>query len=186
MCTKTLPIMMTVLVAVGFGLVFGAFAEDAEYVGQKQCKMCHNKKDEGAQWSKWSEMAHAGAYETLLGDKAKEIAKEKGVSGPPNEAAECLKCHVTGYTAEAPAKINVEDGVQCESCHGPASLHLPDGKAIKFAKDEKPDIDLSEHIVRPGADVCVKCHNEESPGFEGFDFEERAAKIAHPNPKKAE
>lgn len=186
MRTKMFPIVMTVLLAVGFGLAFSTFAEEAEYVSQKQCKMCHNKKDEGAQWKTWKAMAHAGAYETLLSDQAKEYATERGMDKAPNEAAECLRCHVTGYTTEAPAKIVLEDGVQCESCHGPASLHLPDGKALKFAKDDKPDIDLLAHITRPDEEVCTKCHNEESPGFTGFDFDEYVAMIAHPNPKKAE
>jgi len=32
-------------------------------------------------------------------------------------------------------------------------------------------------------EVCVSCHNEESPTFKGFDFEKMVAKIAHPVPK---
>jgi hypothetical protein len=30
----------------------------------------------------------------------------------------------------------------------------------------------------------MKCHNEESPTFAGFNFDESWAKIAHPVPEK--
>ena len=32
--------------------------------------------------------------------------------------------------------------------------------------------------------ACARCHNEESPTFKGFEFEERWAEIAHPVPEK--
>ena len=32
------------------------------------------------------------------------------------------------------------------------------------------------------AEACGRCHNEDSPTFAGFDFEERWAEIAHPVP----
>ncbi|MDP7639390.1 MAG: multiheme c-type cytochrome, partial [Candidatus Hydrogenedentes bacterium] len=73
--------------------------------------------------------------------------------------------HVTGYDVEAKAfhpKLKKEDGVQCESCHGPASLHLPAGKKAKMSKDAS-DIEL--HQTFPKAENCVKCHNDESPSW---------------------
>lgn len=179
-----------------------ADTEDAEYVGQKQCKMCHNMKAEGEQWNIWKAMKHAQAYTVLLDDMAREVAIAAGVTTPPAESPECLRCHVTGYDAEAraaPAKIALEDGVQCESCHGPASLHLDDGKQLKFATgDNKPDIDLSAHIRRPNEETCLECHNDENPTWNperyttesgettDFDFEQATARIAHPNPMKAQ
>jgi hypothetical protein len=37
-------------------------------------------------------------------------------------------------------------------------------------------------LVMPNKDLCVKCHNDGSPTFKGFEFEKMAAKIAHPIP----
>lgn len=178
--------------------VASAIAEEADYVSQKKCKMCHNKKAEGEQWNKWKAMNHANAFTDLSSDAAKEYATGMGVTTPPSESPECLRCHVTGYDADKSAfhsKIVKEDGVQCESCHGPASLHLDYGKKMMLKKD---DIDPSvpTHMVRPDATTCVKCHNEESPAWKpekyeledgtktGFDFEQAFAKITHLNPLK--
>jgi hypothetical protein len=43
-------------------------------------------------------------------------------------------------------------------------------------------------LVMPTEETCVKCHNEKSPSFKGFDFATASKKIAHPIPdaKKAE
>ncbi len=174
-----------------------AAAEEADFVGNKKCKMCHSKKSTGEQWKVWTQMNHAKAFEDLDTDQAKAYAEDAGLSAPPQESAECLRCHVTAYdvAAKAPHKaIAVEDGVQCESCHGPGSEHLAFGKKNMTNKDIAADVDRL--IVRPDATACVKCHNEESPAWNtekytlddgsttGFDFEQAFAKIAHFNPEK--
>jgi hypothetical protein len=43
-------------------------------------------------------------------------------------------------------------------------------------------------LVIPDEKTCKTCHNEESPTFAGFEYEEMVKKIAHPIPdaKKAE
>lgn len=172
-------------------------AQEAEYVGQKTCKICHNKESEGKQWTKWKAMNHAHALETLSNDKAKEFAAAEGLKTPPEESPECLRCHVTAYDVEKKVfnpKIAKEDGVQCESCHGPSSEHLAFGKKMLTAK-EIPD-DMPRHTVRPDKNVCLKCHNDESPAWNPdlytledgtktfFDFDQAFAKIEHYNPKK--
>lgn len=174
-----------------------AVAQD--YIGHDQCKVCHNKKAEGEQWNKWKTMEHAKSIELLKSDAAKQVADKIGLKTPPAESPECLKCHVTAYDAEkkaAPAKIKIEDGVQCESCHGPASEHQKDGKLILFQKDKAAGIDPKAHVTRPDEAVCVKCHNDTSPTWKadrytledgkkvGFDYKQAAAKITHPNPTK--
>lgn len=177
-----------------------AFAQDAEkgFVGNTQCKICHNKPAEGEQWNKWKAEKHAEAYKLLLTDKAKEVGAAKGLKTPPAESPECLRCHVTGYDVEKkapPSAIKLEDGMQCESCHGPASLHLVDGKKLKTAKD-KSGIDVFKNIVKPDESVCRKCHNEDNPTYNperytledgkkaDFDFKQAFEKIKHPNPLK--
>lgn len=173
----------------------GAQAEDPEYVGHKTCRMCHNKASTGKQYTKWQEAAHSKAFETLKGEEAVAVAKEMGLEKAPHEAPECLKCHVTAYDVKekkAPAKIDLESGVQCESCHGPSSLHLADAKAAM--KDKTIDLSKNHHI--PDEALCKTCHNPDSPTWKedrytkedgtkaGFDFEQAHKKIAHPNPEK--
>ncbi len=170
---------------VAFAFTSAAFAQDATYVGNSQCKICHNKKDEGEQWTKWKAEAHSKAFATLSGDKAKEVATKAGVTKPPAEAPECLSCHVTAADAsgKCPEKIKPEDGVQCESCHGPASAHIAEAKKFKGGdKAAQP----AAKIAKGDAETCKKCHNEKSPTMkEPFDFAKMSAKIAHSNPAKA-
>ncbi len=192
---KHLIATLTLTLVVGF-----APAQDAEYIGQDQCKVCHNKKPEGAQWTVWKDMKHAHAFEALQSDAAKKIATERGLTVPPHEAPECVKCHVTGYdlaTESIPKKIKAEDSVQCETCHGPGSNHLADGRDVMFKKKTADEIDWTAHLMAVEEETCRKCHNEESPTWNteqftkedgskvGFDFEQAKAIIAHPNPTKA-
>ena len=39
-------------------------------------------------------------------------------------------------------------------------------------------------LVAPDEKLCTGCHNEESPTFEGFDYEKMLKKIAHPIPEE--
>jgi hypothetical protein len=173
-------------------------AANWEYAGNAQCKMCHNNAAEGAQFSTWEAMDHAKAFETLKSDEAKAIAQERGLDKPPHEAPECLRCHVTGYDvakAAPPAKIKLEDGLQCESCHGPASEHLGVAKTLKFKPEKISEIDIRASILHPSEEVCRGCHNPESPTWDperytkedgtkdGFDFAESYKKIAHDYPE---
>lgn len=183
--------------AAAVGLLFGPVVQGADYVGASQCKLCHNKPAEGAQWTKWTQMKHHQSFQALSSDRALEVAKKLGLEKAPNESAECLRCHVTAYDVAAlrpPKKILAKDGVQCESCHGPASDHLVIGKELKMKKP--PSGDIHATVVTPGVETCVKCHNTDNPTWDaekytlangdksGFDFEQAYAKIAHPNPMK--
>ncbi len=173
----------------------------ATYVGNKQCRLCHNKKGEGEQWNVWKAQKHSKAYTVLAGDDAKSFGEQRGLEKPPAESPECLRCHVTGYDPKKekeeekiPVKIVKENGVQCESCHGPGSLHKKDGMKFKTTKDAS--IDMSAHIVPADEKLCKTCHNEQSPTWNaekytlkdgtkaGFDFKQAWKIIAHANPTK--
>lgn len=168
------------------------------YVASKQCKLCHNKPGEGQQYAAWQAARHSHAFETLLGESALAIAREKGLPMPPSESADCLKCHVTGYDFETkthPEQLRLEDGVQCGSCHGPGSGHMADGKVLRMNKDA--DIDVLANIIRPDVNTCLTCHNAENPSWDpakytlesgetaGFDFDQAWTIIMHANPKKS-
>jgi hypothetical protein len=157
-----------------------------DFIGVKKCSMCHRSEEKGAQLQQWKTTAHAKAFATLAGEKAKEIAAARKLPKPPQESAECLKCHVTAFPVMAnvaAAKITLEEGVSCESCHGPGSEYqkLTTMRAISAGTQDGKAVGL----IMPTAQVCQQCHNEESPTFKGFKFEEMAAKIAHPDPTRA-
>lgn len=165
------------------GLVIGCassvtFGKEVQYVGVQKCKKCHVKN--GDQYGKWKNSKHSKAYEVLASDKAKEIGKKLGVADP-QQSEKCLKCHTTGY-GEKPEKFaasfDIKDGVQCESCHGAGSAY----KKSKIMKDR--DKSIAAGLILPTEEVCVKCHNKDAPGFEGFDFKKMHKKIAHPRVEK--
>ncbi len=165
-----------------------ATAEDAKDTytleGVKNCKMCHNKEATGAQYAKWEESSHAKAYETLAGEKAMAIGKEMGIENPQT-SDKCLPCHATAYPVMAKVadmKITMEEGVSCESCHGPGSGY----KSLKTMKGlyDGSIEPASVGLWTPDEKVCVTCHKKEgNPTFESFDYAEYVKKIAHPIPK---
>ncbi|GAB4334309.1 MAG: hypothetical protein Kow0099_06370 [Candidatus Abyssubacteria bacterium] len=179
---KHLTVLVVLVTAVIMLAAFSgsADAQEHKYVGVKGCKMCHMAPARGAQFKQWEQTQHAKAYETLASEEAKAIASEKGIANP-QEAAECLKCHVTGYGADPSMFTETyakEDGVGCESCHGPGN----DYKNIQIMKDvEKAK---ANGLIIPDKETCVKCHNEESPTFKGFNFDEMWPKVTHPVPEK--
>ncbi len=150
-----------------------------KYVGAKKCKMCHNKKKDGEQYKLWVKGPHAKAMESLSGEKALKYAKEHGIADPAKEA-KCLKCHSTKAAVDAAlidpkGKLTMEEGVSCESCHGPGSVY----KKKKIMKDHK--LVLQSGLIVPDEKTCVKCHTEkDNPFFKAFDFKKRVKKIAHP------
>jgi cytochrome c553 len=168
-------------------------AEPKDYVGDVTCKLCHNREDFGEQWTIWRNSPHARAYETLLNEKSLQIAKERNLKVAPSEAGECLRCHVTAYdrdTGIVPPPLRMTEGVQCETCHGPGSLHVPDGRHRWINRDAS--VDTLANIIRPDGRACVRCHRRQSPTWDperyalpggqttGFDFQQAFAKIAHP------
>ncbi len=165
-----------------------------QYVGASKCKTCHKKELMGDQYGTWSDGPHAEAFETLEEDDSTALAAKLGVAGPASEASECLSCHVTafGQPAEAFYKdLEFEDGVQCESCHGPGR----DYRKKKIMSD--PEQAKAKGLWDPGAHakICTECHNPRSPTWDparytlpdgttaGFHFEQAKTRIAHPIPE---
>lgn len=153
------------------------------YVGVETCGMCHKTERQGNQLSIWQNSAHAKAFETLKTDTANQIALEKGFKEPAAKTWECLKCHVTGYNLDATMlgkKFKVEDGVQCETCHGAGSAY----KDMKVMKDKKLSIEKGLIVHDKLEEFCISCHNNESPTFVEMNFNEAWNKIKHDIPKE--
>jgi mono/diheme cytochrome c family protein len=140
-----------------------------KYIGAAKCKNCHSAEKTGDQYGHWEKMLHAKAFETLAGDKAKELAKAKGIDDP-QKADACLKCHVTafGEPADNLAKgFKPEMGVQCESCHGPAETHMKARMAAAARRTRRRRARSPRAKSSPSrtSTPCVKCHNPESPSY---------------------
>jgi hypothetical protein len=92
-----------------------------------------------------------------------------------------LKCHATAYNfseAKVTESVPVEEGVSCESCHGPGKDYM------KKSVMEDKDAAIEAGLVIPDEQTCKKCHNEESPNYKPFDFAARWEEIKHPVPKE--
>ncbi len=97
------------------------------YVGAKQCAKCHDGADFGYQQCLMLLTAHSKAYATLAMPESKEIARLSGIPQEPQQASVCLGCHTTASETEEWEKdetFHMEDGVQCEMCHGPGSEYM--------------------------------------------------------------
>jgi hypothetical protein len=132
---------------------------EAVYVGVETCLECHDETQ-----AFWDDTRHSHAWETL-----EKLGKTFD--------AECVSCHVTGYGKAGGSILGQTKGredVQCESCHGPGSLHV----------DAETDEDYARTIVKtPPEDNCTVCHNKHhSPHFEYRSFFEKLRVPGHGKP----
>ncbi len=163
--------IVLLMAGVGF-LVLQAEEKKFEYVGSEKCKICHKSEKSGNQWGIWESSKHAKAFETLASEDSKKVANEMGIDDP-QKSDKCLSCH-NGWDGE--------EAVGCEDCHGPGSEY----KSMKVMKGIfKGELKGEDYgLVTPDEESCKRCHNEESPTYKEFKFEEFLKQIAHPVPKK--
>ncbi|HET6150755.1 MAG TPA: multiheme c-type cytochrome, partial [Polyangia bacterium] len=105
----------------------------ASFAGVAACVKCHAPAVE-----QWKKTMHAAAWRTLANGKQADY--------------KCIGCHLTGYGQVGGSTLGFTKGleaVQCESCHGPASLHVAAGGL------EEPS---SVHRLVPET-TCSQCHN---------------------------
>lgn len=103
------------------------------FVGHTACARCHP-----VHHAEWRRRPHAWAFGRLA---------DQGDGGNPD----CLACHLTGGAESASGPEAEDEGVGCESCHGPGTGHPGRRMAI------------------PGASACRSCHR----GPEPFPFAEK-------------
>jgi hypothetical protein len=171
--------VLTLLLVVVVVFSVASLAQN-KYIGVKMCAPCHKSDKTGNQFGIWQKSKHAEAYKSLASAKAAEIAKGKGIKNAA-EAPECLNCH-GAVDAKLIEKYDVKDGVQCETCHGPGSAY----KSMAVMKDKAKAIAAGLHEFKDAAAIekfCKGCHNEKSPTFKEFKFDEMWGKIKHQVPK---
>jgi hypothetical protein len=168
-------VVYTLLALLLFGLPFIAYTAD-EYVGAKKCKLCHIKI-----YKSWEKTKHGTAFDTLSAGVAAE-AKKKANLDPQKDYSsdpQCIDCHTTGNNVQFP-------GIQCEVCHGAGKKYTAIGIMNKKLWKENPEkqrklaLDAGL-IVKPDEALCNKCHNEKSPTYTPFNFDERYKEVAHKN-----
>jgi hypothetical protein len=141
----------------------------------------------GHQHSRWLLSKHALAYAALVTPEARRMAELSGLRGEPQETAVCLGCHATASEAEGWEKdptFALEDGVQCEKCHGPGSEHVAEETM------NVPEFARTADVWMPTADTCEKCHYVKGSHvavhrLPKLDLDEAAGRIAHPTARGA-
>ena len=92
----------------------------------------------------------------------------------------CLECHGVGVRngtdLNHALSSRPEEGVTCESCHGPGSEYI----SIKVMSDREAFLAAGGRI--PDEATCRSCHRRS----ENFDWSEKWPKIAHPRPRTAQ
>jgi YVTN family beta-propeller protein len=157
-------------------------APGPKYVGVRACGTCHQGPKHGYQLSLWRMSPHAQAYADLATPKAAEIAKAMGLSGPPQLAEACLKCHATGGGpgAAVTKTYDLTEGVGCESCHGAGSeyANAKRGSEQQVAASGAHPAGHGPGLRPVTQQTCAACHAKAHG--KPFDFAAAKMKIAHP------
>jgi len=107
------------------------------YVGSAACGDCHDGATKF-----WQKTVHAQAWKTLV-DRGQQFDYD------------CIGCHVTGWQQPGGSNLAHNDNlrdIQCETCHGPASIHVAKGG------EEKP----LAIVLDPPENLCAgQCHTHE-------------------------
>ena len=157
------------------------------YVGSRACGECHSGRGMGDQYGLWLYSKHSMAYTALARPEAKEIATISGLRQEPQKAAICLGCHSTAYNAEPWEKdeaFRLEDGVQCEACHGAGSEYM----ALDVMRNRQAA--MRAGLRMPTEKDCMTCHIEKGSHVAVLrtprnDVKAGLAEIAHPTPESA-
>jgi YVTN family beta-propeller protein len=154
------------------------------YVGAQACARCHEGRAAGNQYSHWLATAHAQGWASLATPEARAMARLSGIPDEPQKAPVCLGCHATAADAERWEKdpgFHVEDGVQCEKCHGPGSEYIDE----KVMRD--PAAARRAGLRRFTKRDCAVCHYVKGSHVAvhrkpALDVDEAWEVLAHPVP----
>ena len=168
-----------------WGVSLPAQPREPVYVGVKVCAECHSGPAAGHQFSIWRLSPHAKAYATLSMPESKEIARLSGIPEAPQTARVCLGCHATAVDAEEWEKDEtflIEEGVQCETCHGPGSEYMDE------AVMKNRELAMEKGLRMPSANTCMVCHgpkgsHEAVLSGEPYEVDKALQVIAHPRPE---
>lgn len=96
------------------------------FAGSETCKSCHENIH-----TAWKDTFHANAFSSPIFQRDwSELGSD----------SRCLECHTTGYDPQTGTFL--EEGVTCESCHGPM----------------QPGHPAQVMPIQPNAELCAQCH----------------------------
>jgi YVTN family beta-propeller protein len=148
----------------------------AQYVGNMVCAKCHMK-----QYLAWLGTKHARTFVMLQRKIAGEIGNKLEMKASnPQYSGICLECHATAANVPARFRVDnfhIEEGVQCERCHGAGGYHV----SAEVMRDKKKSADLG--LKKATKEDCLICHkakpSHEMLGRPPFNFETFWSKIKH-------
>lgn len=175
-------VVLTAAMAVTVVHLRAAAAIRPVYIGSRACGQCHEGAEMGRQYSKWLGTKHSKAWAALAMKESAEISRISGLREPPQKSPVCLGCHAAASDTEAWERdetFHIEDGVQCESCHGPGSEYANQ----QTMRDKKAA--MMAGLRMPAERICMVCHIEKGSHTtvlksEKFDYKKYMALIAHP------
>ena len=121
---------------------------------------------------------HARAFAALRNPTSVRIGRILNL-GPPDQAPKCLVCHALYVPAEQRAQtFELDDGVSCENCHGPASGWLGPHTTRDWPHEKSLELGMYDtRNLEKRAEKCLTCHLGTSEKF--VDHEMIAA--GHPD-----
>ena len=167
---KRLAWLLLIAASFGFAQDRPAAAQQGQFIGVASCvnSGCHGStvplqssrvlQNEYYTWL--NSDRHARAYNVLFNDLSARIVKNMRLRKKAYQESLCLDCHSTNVPASKVAgRIDLEDGVQCEACHGPAGGWRGEHAEAGWTHAQSVErgmIDLRDLRIR--AHLCDRCH----------------------------
>jgi len=178
--TRSIRVVVVFSVALAVVLLALPAPMQSQYVGASRCRVCHLPQAKA-----WEATRMAKAFELLKPGVAADVKKAKNLDPAKDYTtdATCLECHTTGY-GKPGGFVSIEKtpnlvGIQCEVCHGPGQEFLKPGKMTLQNKEYKRADLVAAGLVIPTEATCRQCHNEKSPFYKPFNYEERKKQGIH-------
>ena len=144
-------------------------ADASKYTGPGSCSStsCHGSVNPRAdsrifqnEYSIWVvKDKHAKAYDALTEPLGQRMGRILGL-GKSESASKCLACHALAVPADARAKtFELNEGVTCENCHGPASAWLGPHTTRNWTHEQSVAAGMydTRNLVRR-TEKCLECH----------------------------
>jgi hypothetical protein len=111
-------------------------------------------------WYKGGDPHYQRAYRDLFSERSRAIARNLRLPGAAAEAPLCLNCHAMVVPkAKQANRLDVEDGISCEGCHGPSSGWKNGHAEAGWSHEQSVAAgmtDLRSLDVR--SRLCLSCH----------------------------
>ncbi len=127
-------------------------------------------------YNQWTTDVHAGAYARLGNERSNQIVADLKIRYPEKSEEQirrdhCVSCHSTVQGEDSSNGLYFDDGVNCQSCHGPASawdkLHVLQKWVSWDETESKTRSEYGYHDMRDlqtRIQQCVQCHVGDAGG----------------------